>query len=145
NYVEEREYIYELYKEGKPYLKSEPTTSRFYDYKLSEPGKYRVRIHVTDESVSPRFSQTYEYTPIKQAKTNLTDFYFIELPSKENMWMLDVILHKHNFTGLIGNPYKFPQGCFGHQVLLPEEVPDDYYLKQEELYNHVLQTVYDMN
>src|SRR5699024_2987629 len=91
------------------------------------------------------FSQTYEYTPIKQAKTNLTDFDFIELPSKENMWMLDVILHKHNFTGLIGNPYKFPQGCFGHQVLLPEEVPDDYYLKQEELYNHVLQTVYDMN
>jgi len=145
NYVEEREYVYELYKEGKPYLKSEPTTSRFYNYKLTEPGQYRIRIHVTDESVNPRFSQTYEYTPREYAKTNLTHFDFIELPPKENMWMLNVILHKYNFTGLIGNPYKFPHGCFGHRVFLPEEVHNDYYLKQEELYTYVLQAVYDMN
>src|SRR5690625_1733666 len=39
NYVEEREYFYELYKNGKPYKSSRPTTSRYCEYTLTEPGK----------------------------------------------------------------------------------------------------------
>src|SRR5699024_12129296 len=60
NHVEEREYIYELYKDGKTYKSSEPTTERYFAFQLDEPAKYRIRVNLTNEEVNPRFSRSEE-------------------------------------------------------------------------------------
>src|SRR5699024_12460868 len=68
NHIEPREYVYELYKDGQSWKMSDPTTSRFYKFNLKEKGRYRIRVNLTDESVNPRFIQSYKF--------NL--FYYIE-------------------------------------------------------------------
>lgn len=145
NHVEEREYIYELYKNGKPFKSSEPTTERYFAFQLDEPAKYRIRVNLTNEEVNSRFSQTYEYTSDSYSDVSIDNIDYVEIPSTANMWMLDVIIQKKVFTGLIGNPYKFPEGYAGYEVFLPEEIKTEKYLKQEELYNYAVQLIVDMS
>lgn len=143
NYVEKREYIYELYKDGKPFKKSQPTTSRYYEYKLPEAGKYRIRVNVMDESVNSRFSLTYEYFP-HSSDPFLKAVKYIEIPEKNNQWMLDVILQNDQYEGLIGNPYQYPEGYDGYPVYLNEEINDEY-LKKEELLLNIINIMSKMS
>ncbi|WP_052256884.1 DUF6270 domain-containing protein [Salinicoccus sp. YB14-2] len=144
NYVEEREYVYELYKNGKPYKKADPTTSRFYEFTLEEPGKYRIRVNLSNEEIKPRFTQTYVFQPEEQSTLTLEEYKYIELPSKNNLWMLDVILQKHKFLGLIGNAYLYPRGYAGYKVFLPEEVNDSFITK-DELFDTAIKNISDMS
>lgn len=134
NYVEEREYVYELYKNGKPYKKADPTTSRFQEFSLTEPGKYRIRVNLPNEEIKPRFTQTYVFQPVEQSALALEEYKYIELPSKNNLWMLDIILQQQNIFGLIGNAFLYPNGYSGYIVYMEEEINDKYILK-EELFN----------
>src|SRR5699024_1938809 len=134
NYVEEREYVYELYKDGKPYKKSEPTTSRLHEFTLEEPGKYRIRVNLPNEEIKPRFTQTYVYKSSEQSTLALEEYRYIELPSKNNLWMLDVILQQLNISGLIGNAFLYPNGYSEYIVYMEEEITDKY-INKEELLN----------
>lgn len=145
NHIERREYIYELYKDGKPLEKSNPTTSRYYEYKLTETGKYRIRVNLTDESVNPRFSLTYSYNNLEHSsKINLEDKKFIEIPNQKNLWMLDFLLDRGNYSGLIGNAYKHPEGYRGLPVYLKEEMKTQY-IKKESLLSLCIETVSKMS
>src|SRR5699024_3529284 len=108
NHVEKREYVYELYKNGKPFKSSEPTTNRYFEFKLDESAKYRIRVNLTNEEVNPRFSQTYEFNPSAKTADAKIDLKYVEIPSFQNLWMLDIILQKHELLGLIGNAYLHP-------------------------------------
>src|SRR5699024_5838685 len=134
NYVEEREYVYELYKNGKPYKKADPTTSRFQEFSLTEPGKYRIRVNLPNEEIKPRFTQTYVFQPVEQSALALEEYKYIELPSKNNLWMLDIILQQQNIFGLIGNAFLYPNGYSGYIVYMEEEITDKY-IHKEELFN----------
>src|SRR5699024_3253332 len=92
NHVEKREYVYELYKNGRPFKSSEPTTERSFAFQLDEPAKYRIRVNLTSEEVNPRFSQTYEYNPASKSADFKKDIQYVEIPSSDNLWMLDIIL-----------------------------------------------------
>src|SRR5699024_7698339 len=113
NHVEKREYVYELYKNGKPFKSSEPTTNRYFEFKLDESAKYRIRVNLTNEEVNPRFSQTYEFNPSAKTADAKIDLKYVEIPSFQNLWMLDIILQKHELLGLIGNAYLHPNGYAG--------------------------------
>src|SRR5699024_4769476 len=110
NHVEEREYIYELYKNGKPFKSSDPTNERYFEFELEDPAKYRIRVNLSSEEVNTRFSQTYEYNPEYISTDVKKNVQYAEIPSDENLWMLDIILQKHEFLGLIGNAYLYPNG-----------------------------------
>jgi len=144
NHVEEREYIYELYKNGKPFKSSDPTNERYFEFELEDPAKYRIRVNLTSEEVNPRFSQTYEYNPEYISTDVKKNVQYAEIPSDENLWMLDIILQKHEFLGLIGNAYLYPNGYSKHKVFLPEEIDESYY-KKEELLNVAVNTVSTMS
>src|SRR5699024_1441692 len=144
NYVEEREYVYELYKNGKPYKKADPTTSRFYEFTLKEPGKYRIRVNLSNEEIKPRFTQTYVFQPAEHSTLSLEEYKYIELPSKKNLWMLDVILQQLNISGLIGNAFLYPNGYSGYIVYMEEEITDKY-IHKEELFNIAMDLISSMD
>lgn len=132
NYVEKREYVYELYKDGKPFKKSNPTTARYYEYQLHESGNYRIRVIVTDGSVNPRFSQTYYFTTDYSKVISSEPSNYIEIPENKNMWMLDIILESKKYEGLVGNAYQYPTGYHSYPVYLEEEI-DQQFLTKEKL------------
>lgn len=144
NHVEKREYVYELYKNGKKYKSSEPTTERYFAFQLDEPAKYRIRVNLTSEEVNPRFSQTYEYNPGSKSTEAKKEIQYVEIPSNDNLWMLDILLQKHEFQDLIGNAYRYPNGYSGYNVLLPEEVNEPY-LRKEEILDMAVNTVSAMS
>lgn len=144
NHVEEREYVFELYKNGRPFKSSDPTTERFFAFHLDEPAKYRIRVNLTSEEVNPRFSQTYEYNPRSKSIDLEKEIQYVEIPSDDNLWMLDIILLKHEFQGLVGNAYLYPKGYSGYKVLLPEEV-NEQYLKKADLLNMAVNAVSAMD
>ncbi|SDL08769.1 DUF6270 domain-containing protein [Lacicoccus qingdaonensis] len=143
NHVEEREYIYELYKNGKPFKSSDPTTNRYFEFQLDEPAKYRIRVNLTSEEVNPRFSQTYEFNPDNIISSLKSDSEYVEIPSSENRWMLNAILQKYEFQGLIGNAYLYPNGYSNYKVFLPEEI-NGQYIKKEDLFNSALNIISEM-
>ena len=97
-------------------------------------------MNLTSEEVNPRFSQTYEYNPATIPTDDKKEVHYAEIPSYENLWMLDIILQKHEFLGLIGNAYQHPNGYSDYKVLLPEEINEPY-LEKEELLNMAFNTV----
>ncbi len=140
NYLEEREYIFELLKDGQTIKTSPKTRDRFIEFKLKEPGKYRIRVNLVDESINPRLSQTYIYRPNKST----TQFKYIELPDSDNMWMVDVITNQTDIEGYVGSPYTYPFGYNDLPVYDSTEV-DAPYLKTDQLLSLTLQNVKDMD
>lgn len=130
NYIEPRYYVYELYKDGKPYKKSHRTDSRYCQFILDEPGKYRIRVTAESDKAKPRFSETYVYKPLTAGKESPNAEY-IEMPDKKNEWMLQVLLNNMKVRGLIGNPYKYPEGYNGLDVYQREEIKSPYIQKED--------------
>lgn len=130
NYIEPRHYIYELYKDGKPYKKSHSTDSRYCQFKLDKPGKYRIRVNPESETVKARFSKIYEY---KSLHSENCSYKYIEMPSENQMWAMNLYLRFTNINAVIGNPYKYPNGYKGFDVLMPNEVSEDYIKKVDIL------------
>ena len=131
NYIEPRHYVYELYKDGRPYKKSHNTDSRYCQFKLSEDGKYRIRVTPDTDSVKPRFSQTYIYNTSKISnKDTMPDY--AEIPAKKDEWMLLLLMNRMNIKGLIGNPYKYTEGYMGIDVYQPEEIAAPF-IKHQDL------------
>lgn len=141
NYVEKRHYIYELYKDGKPYKKSHRTDSRYCQFHLDEAGKYRIRVTVEVDNIKPRFSDTFVYKPLT---TKHHSYKYVEMPSEDNLWMLNLILSTSNFKGLVGNPFKYSDGYQHLEVYLKDEIKEDY-LKKEGLLEMALNILYDLN
>lgn len=143
NYVEERHYIYELYKDGRPFKKSHRTDSRFCQFHLDEAGKYRIRVTAEVDNIKPRFSDTFVYNP-KTISAKDKSYQYVEMPSEEYLWMLNLILSTSNFKGLVGNPFRYVDGYNGLDVFLKEEVNADY-IKKEDLLEMALNILYDLN
>ena len=132
NYIEPRHYVYELYKDGKPFKKSHPTDSRYCQFKLDEPAKYRVRITPDTENVKPRFSQTYVYSHGNTNSNNSLPEY-VEMPQKKNEWMLELLIEQIKITGIVGNPYKYPEGYNGINVYQKDEMTSPFIQEQDLL------------
>src|SRR5699024_784080 len=143
NHIEEREYIYELYKDGRSWKISEPTTSRFYKFKLKEKGNYRIRVNLTDESVNPRFSETYQFNP--SSVLEHTQFQYVEMPIPSDMWMLDYILKHENIKAVIGNPFKYPDGYNGIPVVQINEASKNTTLCKTELFEYIFHKMIELN
>lgn len=141
NYIEERFYVYELYKDGKPYKKSHRTDSRYCQFKLDQSGKYRVRVSPDADNIKPRFSETYVYTPEGTHKDTLPRY--IEMPVRKNEWMLSLLLERMDIKGLVGNPYKYPEGYLNLDIYQREEMTEPY-IKREELMELALSALEDM-
>lgn len=140
NYLEKREYIFDLLKDGQTVQSSPKTTNRYYNFKLNSPGKYRIRVNLVDESIQPRLSKTYIFNPHSDAK----QFKYIELPDNDNMWMIDVITNQSNVEGYIGSPYSYPFGYNGLPVYDETEINTSY-LKSDQLLSLTLQLVKEMD
>ncbi|WP_020006179.1 DUF6270 domain-containing protein [Salinicoccus albus] len=143
NHIEEREYIYELYKDGSPYKSTQPTTSRFCQFKLTDEGKYRVRVHLTDASIKPRFSQTYIYSPITENEDG--GVRHVEMPRHSDQWMLDYVLEQTDIESIVGNPFKYPNGYKDMPVVLPEEIETDNILYKDQIFDHIVHDVMSKN
>lgn len=130
NYIEPRHYVFELYKDGKPYKKSHRTDSRYCQFKLEQSGKYRVRVTPETENVKARFSQTYVYTAGGTTNKD-SSLEYMEMPLNKNKWMLELILDNMNITGIIGNPYKYPEGYRDINVYQAEEMTAAYIQQQD--------------
>lgn len=143
NYIESRHYIYELYKDGRSFKKSHSTDSRYCQFKLDEPGKYRIRVTADSEKVKPRFSQTYTYNIFNNAKEkNISEY--IEMPDKKNEWMLQLLMKHMTIKGIVGNPYKYPDGYEGISVYQKEELTSPY-VQKEALMEISFSLLEDMN
>lgn len=130
NYIEPRHYVYELYKDGKPFKKSHRTDSRYCQFTLDEPGKYRIRVSPETENVKPRFSQTYVYTP----GTDLTDSStpeYVQMPEMKNEWMLKLLIDSTSIKGIVGNPYKYTDGYKNINVYQSDEINEPFISKTE--------------
>ena len=143
NYIEERHYVYELYKDGRPYKKSHRTDSRYCQFKLDQTGKYRIRVTPDIENVKARFSQTYVYkSDIASAGGSAAEY--AEMPGSKNEWMLSLILDRMTIKGIVGNPYKYPEGFKGMDVYQKEEMKAPY-IKRENLPEISLALLEDMS
>ena len=131
NYIEPRHYVYELYKDGRPYKKSHRTDSRYCQFKLEHTGKYRVRVTPDPENVKPRFSQTYKYT-LGNTSNKDSSLQYVEMPVKKNEWMLELLLDNMSISGIVGNPYKYPEGYKGINVYQAGEMTESY-IRQQDL------------
>lgn len=140
NYLGDREYIFDLLKDGQTIQSSKSTKNRFHSFKLSTPGKYRMRVNLVDESIKPRLSKTYIYNPHKDIK----QFKYIELPNHDNMWMIDVITNQTDVEGYIGSPYSFPFGYNDLPVYDASEINAPY-LQSQQLLSLTLQIVKEMD
>lgn len=134
NHIEEREYVYELYKDGRSWNISEPTTARFYKFFLTEKGNYRIRVNLTDESVNPRFTDTYTFNPSSEIEGRNIEY--VEMPPVADTWMLDYILNHESIKAILGNPFKYPDGYKGLKVVQPEETKKDSTLFKTELFEY---------
>lgn len=143
NHIEEREYVYELYKDGHSWKISEPTTSRFYKFYLTEKGKYRIRVNLTDESVNPRFSETYNFNPSTGLVKRQIDY--VEMPAFSDIWLLDYILEHENIKAIIGNPFKYPEGYNETTVIQANGLDEDLILSKPELFEYVFHKMIDDN
>lgn len=132
NYIEPRHYLYELYKDGKPFKKSHRTDSRYCQFKLDEPGRYRIRVTAESDKAKPRFSQTYEYNASSTTQTAVTPEY-IEMPEKKSEWMLKLLLNHLDIKGIVGNPYKYVDGYEGINVYKKEEITKPFLPKENLL------------
>lgn len=141
NHIEPREYIYELYKDGQSVQVSDPTTSRFYKFILSEKGKYRIRVNLTDESVNPRFSDTYKFTPDSSRDSNQISY--VEMPSTSDLWMLNYVLEHQKIKGIIGNPFKFPAGYKDTPVIQADGIKENSILRKTELFEYIFYRIID--
>ncbi|HJE20204.1 MAG TPA: DUF6270 domain-containing protein [Aliicoccus persicus] len=141
NFIGDREYIYELYKNGKSFKKSKPTRSRFFKFQLKEPAKYRIRVNLVDNSIQPRLSKTYEFTTDSHSNKASQ---FIEMPDKNNLWLLDVLIDTTNIEGIIGNPFKYGEGYQGIPVYDPSEVKQDF-LPASKLLSTALKKISEMD
>lgn len=143
NYIEERYYVYELYKDGQPYKKSHRTDSRYCQFKLDQTGKYRIRVTPDTDNVKARFSQTYVYkTDGASAEGPAVEY--AEMPGSKNEWMLALILDRMTIRGIVGNPYKYPEGFKGLDVYQKEEMKAPY-IKRENLPEISLALLEDMS
>lgn len=142
NHIEPREYVYELYKDGQSWKISEPTTSRSYKFNLNEKGKYRIRVNLTDESVNPRFTETYKFNPSFSDKKEVK---YIEMPSASNLWLLDYVLEHEKINAIIGNPFKYPEGYKNLPVIQSNEIQQDFILYKTELFEYVFHKIIDSN
>lgn len=141
NYIGDREYIYELFKNGKPFKKSKPTRSRFFKFKLKETAKYRIRVNLVDNSIKPRLSKTYEFrTESHSNKANR----FIEMPDKNNLWLLDVLIDTTELEGIVGNPFKYRDGYQGIPVYDYSEVRHEI-IPASKLLSMALEKIADMD
>lgn len=143
NYIEERHYVYELYKDGQPYKKSHRTDSRYCQFKLDQTGKYRIRVTPDTENVKARFSQTYVYKS-DSASAGASAAEYAEMPGSKNEWMLALILDRMTIKGIVGNPYKYPEGFKGLDVYQKEEMKAPY-IKRENLPEISLALLEDMS
>lgn len=141
NHIEPREYVYELYKDGQSWKMSDPTTSRFYKFNLKEKGRYRIRVNLTDESVNPRFTQTYKFNPFSSLGDRKINF--VEMPPAYDQWLLDYVLEHEAIEAIIGNPFRFPDGYNGVPVIQSTEASDDLTLHQAELFEYVFNRMVD--
>ena len=141
NYIEERYYIYELYKDGRPFKKSHRTDSRYCQFILDEAGKYRIRVTAEVDGIKPRFSNTYVYKHSNGQSSHA--FQYVEMPKESNLWMLNLLLQKQDFKGIVGNPFKYPDGINGLEVFLKDEIEEDY-LRQDDILEIALNTLYEM-
>src|SRR5699024_3877738 len=142
NHIEPREYIYELYKDGQSWKISDPTTSRHYKFRLNEKGKYRIRVNLTDESVNPRFTQTYKFNPFSSLEERKVNY--AEMPAAYDQWLLDYVLEHETIEAIIGNPFKFPDGYNGIPVIQSIEAEDDLTLHHTELFEYVFNKMIDV-
>ncbi|TVT28878.1 hypothetical protein FO441_00945 [Salinicoccus cyprini] len=142
NYIESREYIYDIYKDGKPIFSSAPTTSRTFGFTFEQPGKYRIRVNPVNSNVEPRFSSTYDW-PGKIDQ--LQKFNYIELPEKNNDWKIDILCYHYDILGLIGNPYKYPEGYNNIPVYLEAEVEQQDILYSSQITDQVLVMANDLD
>lgn len=125
NYIEERHYVYELYKDGQPYKKSHRTDSRYCQFTLDQAGKYRIRVTPDTDNVKARFSQTYSYKSDSVSAGSAAAEY-AEMPDNKNEWMLSLIIDRMTIKGIVGNPYKYPEGFKGMNVYQKEEMKAPY-------------------
>lgn len=143
NYIEERHYVYELYKDGQPYKKSHRTDSRYCQFTLDQSGKYRIRVTPDTDNVKARFSQTYAYKS-DSVSTGVSTAEHAEMPDNKNEWMLSLIIDHMNIKGIVGNPYKYPEGFKGMDVYQKEEMKAPY-IKRENLPEISLALLEDMS
>lgn len=143
NYIEERYYVYELYKDGQPYKKSHRTDSRYCQFKLDQAGKYRIRVTPDTDNVKARFSQTYVYKSDSVSAGSPAAEY-AEMPGSKNEWMLTLILDRMTIKGIVGNPYKYPEGFKSLDVYQKEEMKAPY-IKRENLPEISLALLEDMS
>src|SRR5699024_7599921 len=142
NHIEEREYVYELYKDGSSLKISEPTTSRFYKFQLNKKGKYRIRVNLTDESVNPRFSETYQFNP--SSELDMRRIEYVEMPSFSDIWLLDYILKYEKVNAIIGNPFKYPDGYNETPVIGSNDIDENLILFKTELFEYVFHKMIDV-
>lgn len=143
NYIEERHYVYELYKDGQPYKKSHRTDSRYCQFTLDQSGKYRIRVTPDTDNVKARFSQTYAYKS-DSVSTGVSAAEYAEMPGNKNEWMLSLIIDRMSIKGIVGNPYKYPEGFKGMAVYQKEEMKAPY-IRLENLPEISLALLEDMS
>lgn len=143
NYIEERHYVYELYKDGQPYKKSHRTDSRYCQFTLDQSGKYRIRVTPDTDNVKARFSQTYAYKS-DSVSTGSSAAEYVEMPDHKNEWMLSLIIDRMTIKGVVGNPYKYPEGFKGIAVYQKEEMKAPY-IRREDLPEISLALLEDMS
>lgn len=140
NHIEKRYYIYELYKNGSPIKETEPTTDRMISFKLDEKGNYRIRVNLVDESISPRFSQTYEFEGKKNQEAPSYDF--LEIDDNVELWKLKLIGEAYDIKGYVGNPYTYPNGLNNYPVYHISEVPDENVISASKINEIILDILY---
>ena len=143
NYLEPRQYVYELYKDGQPYKKSHRTDSRYCQFILEESGKYRIRVNLDTDDIKPRFSDTYIYKALIPSNEEI-DYKYIEMPEAKHEWMLQLILNYTDIKGIIGNPFKYSDGYKGIDVILKDEVSEPY-IQKEDLFDVASPLLENMN
>lgn len=142
NYLEDRIYIYDLYKNGHLLVSSEQTLARTYNYELEEPGKYRIRVNPVGSDVNPRFTATYEFSEANDVTKTIK---YLELPHDKIDWKINFLTKYYNLSGLVGNPYLYPDGYNDLPVYLMEEIKNDNILYSDQILDHIFLIIEKMD
>ncbi|HLQ97112.1 MAG TPA: hypothetical protein VK135_00345 [Candidatus Dormibacteraeota bacterium] len=140
NHIEKRSYVYELYKNGSPVKKTEPSTDRKVSFKLDGKGKFRIRVNLADESIPPRFSKTYEYSGLREESNDSYDY--LEIDSHIDTWKLELLDETYDIKGYIGNPYTYPNGLNGSPVYMRSEISSKSIISSSDVNEVVLGILY---
>jgi len=140
NHIEKRYYIYELYKNGSPVKETEPTTDRMVSFKLTDKGNYRVRVNLVDESISPRFSRTYEFEGHKDK--DAVSYDFLEIDENIGLWKLSLVDEAYDIKGYVGNPYTHPNGLNNYPVYHTSEVPPAKVISASKINQIIFESLY---